>query len=156
MARRVLVLNGPNLGMLGRREPHVYGRRTLAEIVAELEARAPALDLELRCEQSNHEGRIIDILEEEHDLAAGAVVNLGGWTHTSIALADALRAFAKPVIEVHVSNIHAREEFRHRSLTAAAATGVIAGLGPDGYLLALAAMARLLPTPSPQPQETPP
>ena len=144
MTTRVLVLNGPNLGMVGRREPHIYGTRSLDDVMAELRERAPALGVELRCEQSNHEGRLVDILEEEHDSSAGAVVNFGALSHTSIALADALRFFAKPVIEVHISNIHAREEFRHRSLTAAVSTGIIAGLGVDGYALALAALARLL------------
>jgi 3-dehydroquinate dehydratase-2 len=144
VSHRVLVLNGPNLGMLGRREPHIYGTRTLADIEALLHERAPALDIQLRCEQSNHEGRLIDILEEEHDTAAGAIYNFGALTHTSIALYDALVFFGKPAIEVHVSNIHARERFRHRSLTAAAARGIVAGLGPDGYLLALAALARIL------------
>ena len=143
-ARRVLVLNGPNLGMLGRREPHLYGTRTLADIEALLRERAPGLGLELRCEQSNHEGRLIDILEEERDTSAGAIYNFGALTHTSIALYDALVFFAKPAIEVHLTNIHARERFRHRSLTAAAARGVVAGLGADGYVLALAALARII------------
>ena len=151
MARRILVLNGPNLGMVGRREPQIYGSRSLDDVVAELHQRAPGLGLELRCEQSNHEGRLIDILEEEHDRADGAVVNLGALTHTSLALADALRFFARPVIEVHISNIHAREELRHRSLTGAVVTGVVTGLGVDGYLLALTALARMLPS---DPQET--
>ena len=142
--RRVLVLNGPNLGMLGRREPRLYGTHTLADIEALLRERAPALGLELRCEQSNHEGRLIDILEEERDSAAGAVYNFGALTHTSIALYDALVFFGRPAIEVHLTNIHAREHFRHRSLTAAAAKGVVAGLGADGYVLALAALARII------------
>jgi 3-dehydroquinate dehydratase-2 len=144
VTHRILILNGPNLGMLGRRQPEVYGTQTLAGIEALLQERAPALDLELRCEHSNHEGRLIDILEEEHDIAAGAIYNFGALTHTSIALHDALVFFGKPAIEVHISNIHARERFRHRSLTAAAARGIVAGLGPDGYLLALAALARIL------------
>ena len=100
--------------------------------------------VELRCEQSNHEGRLIDILEEEHDSAAGAVYNFGALTHTSIALHDALVFFGKPSVEVHLTNIHAREPFRHVSLTAAAATGIVAGLGADGYVVALTALARIL------------
>ena len=144
---RILVLNGPNLGSLGRRDPHLYGTRTLPDIVAQLHDRAAELGVELRCEQSNHEGTLIDLLEAEHDRSRGCIINPGGLSHVSVALADALRTFGHPVIEVHLSNIHAREPYRHTSMTAEAARGVIAGLGADGYRLALEALARLLASP---------
>ena len=151
MTHRVLILNGPNLRALGRREPEIYGGTTLAEIEAQCRQRAAQLGLEIRFEQSNHEGRLVDLLEEERDRAAACIVNGGGLTHTSVVLLDALRGFAGPVVEVHLSNIHAREPFRQHSLTAQAALGVIAGLGAHGYLLALDAVARLLDA---NPQET--
>lgn len=146
-APRVLVLNGPNLGSLGRREPELYGGATLAEIEAQVRERAARLGLEVRFEQSNHEGALIDLLEAERDRSAACILNGGGLTHTSVALLDAVRAFPGPVVEVHLSNIHAREPFRRGSMTAAAARGLITGLGPHGYLLALEAVARLLQTP---------
>lgn len=145
---RVLVLNGPNLGTLGRREPAVYGGVPLTEIVDRVEARAAELGVTMRCEQSNHEGRLVDLLEEEAGRADGVILNGGGLTHTSVVLLDAVRNFPGPVIEVHLSNIHARESYRHHSITAAGAVGVIAGLGPDGYLLALDALARILNRPT--------
>ena len=143
---RVLVLNGPNLGALGRREPEVYGTLTLADVEASVRERAATHGMEIRFEQSNHEGAMVDVLEEEHDRSDGCILNGGALTHTSVALVDALRFYAKPVVEVHLSNIHAREEYRHTSLTAAAARGIIAGLGPHGYLLAVDALARILAT----------
>jgi 3-dehydroquinate dehydratase-2 len=141
---RVLVLNGPNLASLGRREPEVYGGATLDEIEQLVLARAARYAIEVRFEQSNHEGELIDVLEAERDAADACILNGGALTHTSIALLDAVRGFAKPVVEVHLSNIHAREPFRHTSLTASAARGIIAGLGPHGYELAVDAVARIL------------
>jgi 3-dehydroquinate dehydratase-2 len=141
---RVLVLNGPNLGTLGTRETDLYGSETLAAIEQRLRERARELAVELRCEQSNHEGALVDILEAERRLADGCIINPGGLTHTSVALADGLRAFGKPVVEVHITNIHAREAYRAVSLTAAAATGIIAGLGSAGYLLALEALVGMM------------
>jgi 3-dehydroquinate dehydratase-2 len=142
--KRVLVLNGPNLGSLGRREPEVYGSITLADIETAVRRRADELGLEVHFAQSNHEGELIDILEVERDRAAACIANLGSLTHTSIAMVDALRAFGGPIVEVHISNIHAREPYRRVSLTAEAATGMISGLGIHGYVLALDAVARIL------------
>jgi 3-dehydroquinate dehydratase-2 len=140
---RVLVLNGPNLGSIGRREPAVYGTVTLAEIHDRLRREAAALGVEIRWELSNHEGALIDIIEEEVDSAAAIVINPGGLAHTSIVLADALRGFAGPVVEVHLSNILGREEYRRTSYVAAAAAAVITGAGSDGYVMALQTAVRL-------------
>jgi 3-dehydroquinate dehydratase-2 len=140
----IFVLNGPNLNLLGTREPEVYGADTLDDIAGRLEDRARALGLAVDIRQSNHEGHLIDWLQEANALGAKAVIlNAGGFTHTSVALHDAVRAIAVPVIEVHLSNPQARESFRRRSLVAAAAAGTIAGFGALGYELALDAAARL-------------
>lgn len=140
----VYVLNGPNLNLLGMREPEIYGSDTLDDIAGRLEDRAKALGLAVDVRQSNHEGHLIDWLHEANREHAKAVLlNAGGFTHSSVALHDAIRAVEVPVIEVHLSNPHAREGFRHRSLVARAARGTIAGFGALGYELALDAAARL-------------
>ena len=140
---KVLVLNGPNLGTLGRREPDVYGTRTLADLEAMVTKRARELGLEVACRQSNHEGQLIDWIETEP--CDAIIINPGALSHYSLALADALRGSGKPVIEVHISNVFAREPERHRMLTATAAKSVISGLGFDGYLAALDYLRRLAP-----------
>jgi 3-dehydroquinate dehydratase-2 len=140
----IYVLNGPNLNLLGTREPEVYGRETLDEIAGMLEDRARELGLAVDVRQSNHEGHLIDWLHEASAEGAKAVLlNAGGLTHTSVALHDAIKSIAVPVIEVHLSNPQARESFRHHSYVAAAARGSISGFGALGYLLALDAAARL-------------
>ena len=140
----ILVLNGPNLNMLGVRQPEIYGRATLGDIEAACRERAEALGLTVDFRQSNNESELLAWLHEARDVADGIVINAGAYTHTSIALLDALLICELPVIEVHISNIFAREEFRHHSYISRAAQGVICGLGPDGYLYALDALARLL------------
>jgi 3-dehydroquinate dehydratase-2 len=140
----VLVLNGPNLNLLGSREPDIYGRETLDDIAAMLEEQASALGLEIDLRQSNHEGHLIDWLHEAASREALAVLlNAGALTHTSVALHDAIKAITVPVIEVHLSNPHAREAFRHKSFIAAVAKGTISGFGAGSYRLALDAAARL-------------
>ena len=141
---RILLLNGPNLASLGEREPEVYGSVTLAAIEAAVRARAETLGLDVRCEQTNHEGAMVDLIEAERGRSAGCIINPGGLTHTSVVLADALRGFGGPVIEVHLSNILAREPFRRVSLSAEAAAGVITGLGLHGYVLAVEGLAKLI------------
>jgi 3-dehydroquinate dehydratase II len=141
VSTRVVVVNGPNLNLLGKREPEIYGTRTLADLDRIVEAKAKALGLEAACFQSNHEGEIIDFLHEHAPGSAGVIINPGALSHYSLALYDCLQALALPVVEVHISNIHAREEFRSRSVTARAAKGVITGLGFTGYELALEYLA---------------
>jgi len=144
MAGTVYVLNGPNLNLLGLREPEIYGSDTLDDIAARLEDRARDLDLTIEMRQSNHEGHLIDWLHEAQAEGATAVLlNAGALTHTSLALYDAIRSIRTPVIEVHISNPHAREAYRHKSFVGMAAKGSIAGFGAHGYELALEAAARL-------------
>ncbi len=140
----VLVLNGPNLNMLGKRQPHIYGRETLADVEKSCREEAGRLGLAVDFAQSNHEGVLVDLIQAARDKNSGIVINAGAYTHTSVALLDALNAAELPTVEVHISNIYKRESFRHRSYISPAAVGVIAGLGIQGYLLALQAMARLL------------
>lgn len=137
----VLVLNGPNLNLLGTRQPDVYGSDSLADIEALCVARGAALDLSVACFQSNHEGALIDALHEAKGTHAGVVLNAGAYTHSSIALRDAISSIGLPVVEVHLSNIHAREPFRHLSHIAPVALGQIAGFGIMSYALALDALA---------------
>ena len=142
--KTVLVLNGPNLNLLGLREPEIYGHDTLDDIAAMLEDRARELDLQVDLRQSNHEGHLVDWLHEAQAVGARAVLlNAGGFTHSSVALHDAIKAVTTPVIEVHLSNPHRREGFRHVSLVGQAARGTIAGFGALSYLLALEAAARI-------------
>ncbi len=135
---KYFIINGPNLNLLGTREPGIYGARSFDDYLAELRAQYPTV--ELAYFQSNHEGALIDKLHEVGFTADGIILNAGAYTHTSVALHDAIRAIAAPVIEVHISNVHQREEFRHRSLLSAACRGVICGFGLDSYRLAVEAM----------------
>ena len=137
----VYVLNGPNLNMLGQRQPKVYGRATLADVEKLCRARAEALGLAVEFRQTNSEGELVGWIQEARKGASGIVINAGAYTHTSVAILDALLTAEKPVIEVHLSNVFRRESFRHHSYVSPAATGVIVGLGPLGYALALEALA---------------
>lgn len=136
----LLILNGPNLNLLGLRQPEVYGRTTLAELEALCQARATERGAELAFRQSNHEGQLLDWIHGARGTADGIILNAGAYTHTSIALMDALSSAEVPAIELHLSNVHAREDFRHRSYIAKVAVGLICGFGPEGYLLAIDAM----------------
>ena len=144
MSRLVTVLNGPNLNLLGKRQPHIYGAETLLDVEAGCRALAAELGLELRFLQSNHEGQIVDWIHQARETAAGIAINPAAYTHTSVAILDALNAFDGPVIEVHISNVHRRESFRHHSYVSLRADGVIAGCGTQGYGLALRRLAALI------------
>ena len=133
----ILILNGPNLNLLGTRQPEVYGKTTLADVEALCREKAKTLGFDVAFEQSNHEGALIDLIHAAKGKHAGIVLNAGAYTHTSIALMDAIASVELPVVEVHLSNIHAREEFRHRSYIAPVALGQICGCGAQGYLMAL-------------------
>ena len=139
--RPILVLNGPNLNLLGSREPGIYGTTTLAAIEARCRELCDGLGRALRFEQSNHEGEMIEALHAMHGTGGGVALNAGAYTHTSLALHDAVRAIDAPVVEVHLSNVHAREAVRHHSMIAAACTGVVCGFGPMSYELAIRALA---------------
>ena len=148
MSRIVYVLNGPNLNLLGKRQPHIYGHETLADVEADCRKVASEHGLELRFHQSNREYEIIDWIHEAREIACGIVINPAAFTHTSVAILDALNTFEATVIEVHISNVHKREEFRHHSYVSLRADGVIAGLGTQGYTLALRRLAHLLDKPA--------
>ena len=143
-SRLVYVLNGPNLNLLGKRQPHIYGHETLADVEADCRKVATEHGLEIRFHQSNREYEIIDWIHEARDNAFGIVINPAAFTHTSVAILDALNAFEGLVVEVHISNVHKREEFRHHSYVSLRADGVIAGLGTEGYQLAIRRIATLI------------
>lgn len=143
MTHTILVLNGPNLNLLGSREPEIYGRDTLADIEAACRRHAQSLGLTLEFQQSNYEGQLIDWIHHARGRVSGIIINPAALTHTSVALLDALQAVELPVIEVHLSNIHQREQFRQHSYVSKVARGVICGFGSHGYILAIDAMARI-------------
>jgi 3-dehydroquinate dehydratase-2 len=147
MSRLVFVLNGPNLNLLGKRQPHIYGHETLADVERDCRTAATDLKLDLRFHQSNREYEIVDWIHEAREIAGGIAINPAAFTHTSVAILDALNTFEPPVIEVHISNVHKREEFRHHSFVSLRADGVIAGFGTQGYQLALRRLATLLDQP---------
>ena len=144
MSRLVYILNGPNLNLLGKRQPAIYGRETLADVEEACRHVATELGLELQFHQSNREYEIIDWIHEARETAAGILINPAAFTHTSVAILDALNSFDGPVIEVHISNIHKREAFRHHSFVSGRADGVIAGFGTQGYTLAIRRIAALI------------
>lgn len=143
MSRLIFILNGPNLNLLGKRQPHIYGHETLADVEADCRNAAEAHGLTLRFHQSNREYELIDWIHEARDVAGGIIINPGAFTHTSIAILDALNTFDPPVIELHISQVHKRESFRHHSYVSLRADAVMAGFGTQGYTLALERMARL-------------
>ena len=144
MSKLIYILNGPNLNLLGQREPEIYGYETLDDLARKCAKIAGVTGLSVKCLQSNFEGQMVDWVHEARQEAAGIIINPGAYSHTSIAIHDALKAFEGHIIEVHISNIHRRESFRHHSYVSLCADGVIAGLGLHGYELALESMNRLL------------
>jgi 3-dehydroquinate dehydratase-2 len=144
VAKPIYILNGPNLNLLGLRQPEIYGRATLEDVAEDCAALAEDLGLTIRFHQSNHEGQLVDWVQEARGEGAGIIINPAAYSHTSVAILDALNAFDGPVIEVHISNIHKREAFRHHSYISARADGVIAGCGTEGYLLALRRMKTMV------------
>ena len=140
MTMKILVIHGPNLNLLGRREPGVYGRITLTQINAQLQELAGKMDVELKILQSNHEGEIVSFIGDNEDWADGIVINPAAYTHTSVAIRDAIAAVGLPTVEVHLSNVFSREEFRHFSYISPVATGVICGFGAESYILAIKAI----------------
>ena len=141
-SKTLWVLQGPNLNLLGEREPHLYGTTTLAEIHAGLVAQAKAAGIAVECRQTNHEGQLVEWIQEARMASSGLILNAAAFTHTSVALADALAAYPHPIMEVHLSNLWKREAFRHHSYVSLHATGVICGLGVEGYTVALQALIK--------------
>jgi 3-dehydroquinate dehydratase-2 len=139
----IFILNGPNLNLLGKRQPHIYGHQTLADVEADCRRAADELGVDLRFHQSNREYEIIDWIHEARETAAGIIINAGAFTHTSVAILDALNAFEGLVLEVHITNVHRREAFRHHSYISIRADGVMAGFGTQGYVLALRRAAKV-------------
>jgi 3-dehydroquinate dehydratase II len=144
MSKKVLILNGPNLNLLGTREPEIYGSQTLQDVENLCKDYAQNLNVEIDFRQSNHEGVLVDWIQEARTSFDAIIINPAAYTHTSVAILDALNAVEKPIVEVHLSNIHKREEFRHTSYVSKIATGVICGLGIHGYVLAMEALSRIL------------
>lgn len=144
MLKKIFVLNGPNLNLLGKRQPEIYGYETLADVAADCRKVGEEFGLDCELRQSNHEGELVDWIHEAREDAAGIIINPGAYSHTSVAILDALNAFEGPVIEVHISNIHKREAFRHHSYVSLRADGVIAGCGIEGYALATRRMGGLV------------
>jgi len=147
MLKRLTILNGPNLNLLGIREPHIYGTTTLTQIKQNCEQNAAQLGLELSFYQSNHEGELVDLIQAARQSADAIIINPAGYSFTSIAILDAIKAFEGPVLEVHISNIHARDEYHRHSKISSVATGVICGLGPYGYIAAMQAIAEMAKKP---------
>ncbi|MCP4207528.1 MAG: type II 3-dehydroquinate dehydratase [Shimia sp.] len=144
MSKTIYILNGPNLNLLGKRQPEVYGKNTLADVETNCAKVGQELGLSVKLMQSNHEGEIVEMIHDARDNAAGIIINPAAYSHTSVAILDALNTFDGPVLEIHISNIHKREEFRHHSFVSARAEGVIAGCGVNGYTLAMRHMGTLL------------
>ena len=141
--KRLMILNGPNLNLLGVREPHIYGTTTLAQIRENCEKAAAQLGLALAFHQSNHEGELVDLIQSARQSADAIIINPAGYSFTSIAILDAIKTFEGPVLEVHISNIHARDEYHRHSKISSVATAVICGLGPYGYIAAIGAIAQM-------------
>jgi 3-dehydroquinate dehydratase II len=144
MLKRLMILNGPNLNLLGIREPHIYGTTTLAQIKQNCEQNAARLGIELGFHQSNHEGELVELIQSARQSADAIIINPAGYSFTSIAILDAIKIFEGPVLEVHISNIHARDEYHRHSKISSVATGVICGLGPHGYIAAMHALVEML------------
>jgi 3-dehydroquinate dehydratase-2 len=144
VGKLITILNGPNLNLLGKREPEIYGRDTLDDVAAACAEMGRALGLDSELKQTNHEGDLVEMVHQARETSAGIIINPGAYTHTSVALLDALNTFDGPVLEVHISNVHKRESFRHHSYVSLRADGVIAGFGTEGYVLAMRRMGTLL------------